>query len=262
MTAWPAWTKSHVAGAEPAFPPSVVVEVKRLACEVPRAQGVPLARWSIGELQREIMTRGLVARISGTTVWRWLAADAIPPWRHRTWLFPRDPAFAAKAGPILDLYAGVWDGQPLVPDDCVLSADEKTSMQARRRRHRSLPPRAHQAARVEHEYARMGAWAYLAAWDVRRAKLFGRCDPRTGIAAFDRLVAQVMAQEPYRSAPRVFWIMDNGVGTPRAEGRRPAPSGGSTLTPRALERGGCAHDCAHQSRPGRAPGLWRRTVRN
>lgn len=57
----------------------------------------------------------------------------------------------------------------------------------------------------------MGAWAYLAVWDVRRAKLFGRCEARTGIAAFDRLVAQVMAQEPYRSAPRVFWIMDNGL---------------------------------------------------
>jgi hypothetical protein len=196
----------------PAFPPSVVVEVKRLACEAPRVHGVPLARWSIGELQREAITRGLVATISGTTVWRWLEADAIRPWRHRSWLFPRDPAFAAKAGLILDLYAGTWDGQPLTPDDCVLSADEKTSIQARHRRHPSLPPRAHQVARVEHEYVRRGAWAYVAAWDVRRAKLFGRCEARTGIAAFDRLVAQVMTQEPYRSAPRVFWIMDNGSG--------------------------------------------------
>jgi len=199
-------------GRRARFSPSVVVEVKRLACEAPRVQGVPLARWSIGELQREAVTRGVVATISGTTVWRWLAADAIRPWRHRTWLFPRDPAFAAKAGPILDLHAGLWDGQPLAPNDCVLSADEKTSIQARRRRHPSLPPRAHQVARVEHEYARMGAWAYLAAWDVRRATLFGRCELRTGIAAFDRLVAQVMAQEPHRSAPRVFWIMDNGSG--------------------------------------------------
>lgn len=58
----------------------------------------------------------------------------------------------------------------------------------------------------------MGAWAYLASWDVRRAKLFGRCESHTGIAAFDRLVAQVMAQEPYRSTTRVFWILDNGSG--------------------------------------------------
>jgi hypothetical protein len=39
------------------------------------------------ELQREVVTRGIVATISGTTVWRWLAADAIRPWRHRSWLF-------------------------------------------------------------------------------------------------------------------------------------------------------------------------------
>jgi len=210
--AWLAWTKSHEAGGKPAFPPSVVVEVKRLACESPRTAGVPLARWSLRELQREVVTRGVVATISGTTVWRWLAADAIRPWRHRSWLFPRDPDFATKAGPILDLYAGVWQGEPLASDDYVLSADEKTSIQARRRRHAPLPPGPHQAAKIEHEYVRMGAWAYLAAWDVRRAKLFGRCEPHTGIAPFDRLVAQVMAQDPYRSAKRVFWIVDNGSG--------------------------------------------------
>ena len=67
---WPAWTKSHAAGALPAFPPSVVVEIKRLACESPRTAGVPLARWSLRELQREVVTRGVVASISGTTVWR------------------------------------------------------------------------------------------------------------------------------------------------------------------------------------------------
>jgi hypothetical protein len=64
--------------------------------------------------------------------------------------------------------------------------------------------------RVEHEYERKGALAYLAAWDVGRAKVFGRCETKSGIKAFDRLVDQVMSQEPYRSAKRVFWIIDNG----------------------------------------------------
>jgi len=64
--------------------------------------------------------------------------------------------------------------------------------------------------KVEHEYERLGAWAYLAAMDVHAPKLFGRCEATSGIAPFDRLVAQAMAQEPYRSARRVFWIMDNG----------------------------------------------------
>jgi DDE superfamily endonuclease len=62
---------------------------------------------------------------------------------------------------------------------------------------------------VEQEYFRPGAWTYLAAWDVHRAKLFGRCEKPSGIAPTDRLIAEVMSQEPYPSAKRVFWIMDN-----------------------------------------------------
>ena len=118
--------------------------------------------------------------------------------------------FLELAGPVLDLYACTWQGQPLWADDYVLSADEKTSIQVRRRRHPTLPIGSFQASRVEHEYERAGALQYLAAWDVHRAEVFGRCEPRTGKAAFGRLVDQVMEQEPYRSARRVFWIVDNG----------------------------------------------------
>jgi hypothetical protein len=96
--------------------------------------GVPVARWSLPDLRREVLARGLVATVSGTTLWRWLDADAIRPWRHRSWLFPRDPRFAERAGPILDLYGRRWEGRPLGPHDYVLSADEKTSIQARERR--------------------------------------------------------------------------------------------------------------------------------
>jgi len=194
----------------PAFPPRVVIAVKALACELPCDSGLPLSRYSIPELKREVLRRGLVASIGETTLWRWLDEDAIRPWRHRSWIFPRDPEFESKAGRILDLYEGVWEGRQLTARDFVISADEKTSIQARRRIHPTRPPRPGQPMRVEHEYERKGAWAYLAAWDVRRAKVFGRCEPTTGIAPFGRLVAQVMRNEPYRSARRVFWITDNG----------------------------------------------------
>lgn len=148
--------------------------------------------------------------VSASTLWRILDRDALKPWRQRSWLFPRDPRFAEKAGRVLDLYSGWWEGQPLVPGDCILSADEKTSIQARVRCHATTPARPGQAMRVEHEYARGGALAYLAAWDVRRGGAIGRCDATTGIAPFDALVDLVMRQEPYRSAPRVFWVVDNG----------------------------------------------------
>jgi hypothetical protein len=157
-----------------------------------------------------VIRRGLVATVGETTLWRWLTEDAIRPWSHRTWIFPRDSAFQEKANRVLDLYSGRWQGRPLTADDCVISTDEKTSIQARRRIHDTLPAAAGRPMRVEHEYKRKGAWAYFAAWDVRRAKIHGQCERRTGIAPFERLVEQVMSQEPYRSARRVFWIMDNG----------------------------------------------------
>jgi hypothetical protein len=84
-----------------------------------------LSRLSVEEIRQHVIEQGLVAEISGATLWRWLSADARRPWQHPSWIFPRDPDFAAKAGPILDLYARVGDGVPLGVNDYVISADEK-----------------------------------------------------------------------------------------------------------------------------------------
>jgi hypothetical protein len=202
-------TSCHAGVLPPAFPPSLVVQVKALACELPHRIGLPLSRLSIAEIRRHVVTQGLVAEISGATLWRWLSNDALRPWQHRSWIFPRDPEFAAKAGRVLDLYERVWEGSPLGADDFVLSADEKTSVQARRRKQPTLAPASARSMRVEHEYFREGAWTYLAAWDVHRARVFGRCESKNGIRPVDRLVSEVMNQAPYKTAHRVFWIMDN-----------------------------------------------------
>ena len=92
----------------------------------------------------------------------------------------------------------------------MISSDEKTSIQARCRCHPTLAPGKARLMRVEHEYDRGGALAYLAAYDVHQARLFGRTEPTTGIEPFGRLVEQVMTVEPYASARRVFWVVDNG----------------------------------------------------
>lgn len=188
----------------------MVIQIKALACEPPASQQVPLSRFSVADVARQAQSLGLVATISDSTVWRWLNEDAIRPWQHRCWIFPRDPQFALKAGRILDLYERVWQGKTLRGDEFVLSTDEKTSIQARVRIHPTLPTEPGSPMRVEHEYHRCGAWAYLAALDVHRAKVFGHCERKSGIAPFERLVDRVMRQPPYSEARRVFWIMDNG----------------------------------------------------
>jgi hypothetical protein len=100
-TAWLAWKIDPAAGDQPAFPPDVVVAIKALACELPSRRGLPLAHWSVADLRREAVASGIVAEISGTTLWRWLGQDALRPWRHHSWLFPRDPQFARKAGRVI-----------------------------------------------------------------------------------------------------------------------------------------------------------------
>jgi hypothetical protein len=207
---WRGWRTPTARVAPGPFPPEVVVTIKAMACERPADFNLPLARWSVSELAAHACQSGLVARIGRTTIWKWLSEDAIRPWQHRCWLFPRDPLFALKAGRILDLYEGIWEGRALGQEEYVISADEKTSIQARVRLHASYPTRAQSPMKVEHEYRRCGAWAYLAALDVHRCKIFGRCEAKSGIAPFDRLVDQVMSQSPYREARRVFWIVDNG----------------------------------------------------
>ncbi len=200
---------TRAGGVSPFFPPLDKAIVKAIACEAVYQTGLPVSRLSTADLTGQAR-RALGKPISPSTVWRILDADAITPWQYKYWLFPRDPPFAEKAGGSLDRYAGLWHGDPLSARDSLISADEKTSMQARIRCHPTLPVAPGRPTYIEHEYERGGALQYLAAWDVRRGYVIGRWEPTTGIESFGRLVAQVMERLPYRTAKRVFGVVDNG----------------------------------------------------
>jgi hypothetical protein len=98
----------------------------------------------------------------------------------RSWIFPRDPRFLEKAGPVLDLYERRWQGELLHPGDFVICADEKTQIQARQRSYLTAGPSAGRGQRVEHDYDRGGGLCSLAAWDVHHGQLIGAASSRPG----------------------------------------------------------------------------------
>jgi len=185
--------------------------VVALACQLPSATGVPLARWTGPELREELRAQGLLSEpMSVTSVLRILAENPVKPWQYQSWIFPRDPHFEAKAKIVLDLYQGIYGGEPLGSGDRILSFDAKPSIQARGRIHATLPAAPGRTARVEHEYVRHGALALLAGLDVHTGEVFASTPKTTGIVPFMNLVGQVMKRPEYKNAPRVFVIVDNG----------------------------------------------------
>jgi hypothetical protein len=187
-----------------------------IACDVVARTGNPLSRQSTTDLAKRAAEE-LNRPIGRTTVWEILDADAIKPWQYEHWLFPRAADFLDKAAVVLDLYQGYYQGERLDPFDRVLSSDEKTSIQARIREDATLGPSSGRCRRLAAKYKRGGALQYLAAWDVQEGRVMGRCESRTGIEPFGRLVKQVMEHSEYRTPggrtdvrSRVFWVVDNG----------------------------------------------------
>ena len=190
-------------------------QVTAVVCETLKQRQQPLSRFSVADLHRVVVKEDGLANLSQATLSRMLCQNVLKPWQYRYWLFPRDPDFVSKACIVLDLYAGIWEGQRLGADEYLLSADEKR-IQVLARRHPSLPPIPSSVQRVEFEYERLGTVAYHAAWDVFRGQVFGYVAPTSSIETFNQLVHLVMPQTPYRTASRVFWLVDGGPGHQRS----------------------------------------------
>jgi transposase len=185
--------------------------VVALACQLPAATGIPLAHWTGPELAAELAAQNLASSpVSASSVRRILAENPVKPWQYQSWIYPRDPDFAARARVILDLYQGFYQGKPLGPGDRILSFDAKPQINARRRLHATRPAAPGRPVRYEHEYKRQGSLALLAGLDVRTGQVFASTPLTTGIKPFMDLAGQVMTRPEYNNAPRVFVIVDNG----------------------------------------------------
>lgn len=197
-------------GRPPVFRGRTLAHVKAIACELPAERGLPLSRFSLSEIHDVLRKERVRPLPSRTSLWRILHQDGLRPWFYRTWIHKRAPDFLEKAGPVLDLYEGVWQGQPLGPNDRVICADEKTGIQVLSRQHPTRPPRPGEEGKVEFEYRRRGVVCLQGALDVRTGKVFGAFPERNTAEAFRAFVGQIMKEEPYARAPQVFWITDNG----------------------------------------------------
>ncbi|MGH9920651.1 MAG: IS630 family transposase [Nitrososphaerales archaeon] len=192
------------------FPARTLATLKAIACELPADRGLPLSRFSLSEIHAELRKERLTPLPSRSTLWRVLHQDGIRPWLYRSWIHKRAPDFLERAGPVLDLYEGLWEGRRLAPTDHVICADEKTGVQILHRKVATRAPRPREAGKVEFEYSRKGTLCFQGALDVRRGRVFGGFPERNTAEAFRRFVTEVMGHEPYASATRVFWVTDNG----------------------------------------------------
>jgi transposase len=196
----PALADRKRSGRPARFTPVQVAEAKALVCQLPVETGVPLSRWTCPELAAELTARGITETVSASTVRRWLREDA--------------RSSPGSTGPGSSSATRTSAPRPSVSWICTpgrsrVSRWEKTSTSSPATRR--LPSRPAAAAirpwrrgrpgrcGVNHEYGRGGALAYLAAYDVHHAKVFGRCEPKTGIVPFTALVAQVMTPSPTRA---------------------------------------------------------------
>jgi transposase len=177
-----------------------------MVCERPDDLGVSLSQWDCVELARKLVADGVVKGISPQTVRRILSAHQLKPWRRHYWLSPtvaRDAAFAAQVAQIVDLYT-----RPLAPWEIVLCADEKTSIQARRRLSPTLPAQPGLPVRVEHEYERKGALNLFAAFDTRSGKVYAATAERKRQVEFIAFLERIDREVP-PAITTIHMVLDN-----------------------------------------------------
>lgn len=191
------------------FPPEVRAQVTALACSSPQQAGVSLARWSCAELALALVSLGLVAQIATSTVWRWLQAERLRPWRFHLWQHIRDPLFLERAKAVLELYEqavallkmGIW----------VICVDEKTSLQARQGVDDPVPAAPGSPLHVAARYIRRGAVQLFAAVSVADGQVYGCCRARKRFVDFQAFFMEVVVPEAIdRGVTEIRLILDHG----------------------------------------------------
>jgi transposase len=188
----------------------VRAQATSLACSRPREKGKPLVRWSAAQIAQWLITLGVAACISASTVGRWLAQERIRPWRYHTWQHILDPeAFLARARPVLQLYERA---QALLAEGMwIVCTDEKTSIQARKREQPTRPAGRGHPVHVAPRYERKGALQLFAGLSVADGRIYGMCRNRKRFVDYQAFLMQVIIPEALRRGVHILaLILDNG----------------------------------------------------
>ncbi len=193
------------------FPSEVCVQATALACSLPKERGVTLSRWSLAEIVKRLLVLQITSAISISTVWRWLQADKLKPWRFHNWQHILDPQkFLERAQPVLEVYEkavellrnGIW----------AVCVDEKTSIQARRLEQEPVPAKSEQPVLVAPRYKRQGALQLFAGLSVADGCKYGQTSERKRFVDFQSFLLQVIFPEALRrQVHKVILILDNGT---------------------------------------------------
>ncbi len=192
------------------FPPEARAQATALACSLPKQQGRALSRWSLAEIAVQLVSLGMVLSVATSTVWRWLAAEQIKPWRYHNWQHILDPqVFLERARPVLRLYEqaqqllreGIW----------VVCADEKTSIQARKLEQPTQPAGVGHPLHVAPRYERKGALQLFAALSVADGQKYAHTADRKRFVDFQTFLLQILIPEALRRGVHTIkLVLDNG----------------------------------------------------
>lgn len=191
------------------FPPEERHELLALACHPLSELAAARTHWALRALAEAAFTWGYVhARLSKSTVERWLNQAALKPYRVRRWLHSPDPEFRRKVRRIVRLYLHPPRGAR------VLCVDEKTQVQILERLHPGRPLAAGRPQRFEEHYRRHGTLAILAGFDVRTGQVVVRVRRRRRQQEFLELLKALRARWP---RGRLIVVLDNlSIHTPPA----------------------------------------------
>jgi transposase len=187
------------------FPPQQQHSIVALATQPPQQQGHPITHWSMTDLSRAVVQKGIVDSVCSATVWRLLDQAALKPHRWHYWLNSPDPDFYAKMDAIVELYLNAL--QMYGRGDILFSVDEKTSIQALARKYPHKPMMSGRTELIEHEYKRHGTCCLTAGLEVATGEVMGLLTPNRPAEVFAEFIQWIC--QTYTEARSIHIVMDN-----------------------------------------------------